>query len=381
MAQIFIGRGARKTSKPQVDFIPEGAGLPCESYSGSQVGWAAACFLIATGAVIAAVLIVTGQMAAPLPVVAVLALFALGAALGGAAAARHFDHLTITSHEVHRCRRSLLGAKEWHEPLSAYQGVLMRLVHHSGGQNRPSYTEYILDLKHPTDDGRTVRLYCSRSSEGFRSVHERYAKCLGLSALLKTKDGIAERRVEDLDKSIRERVAEGALDVDFDPSAPPPGDRLNVAIQGDAMIVSTRRDKMGKVLKTIAAAMVISGVGLIVAGILARKAPLGFTLPLFGVIDLALVAVLIMVVRHLGQELLIMKDAVRSYWRHPWGKFADVTVPADEIEEVVVRTPPGSQGSTVVMIISDERTAWFGMGLSQAEKEWVRDCIIAVISA
>ena len=53
---------------------------------------------------------------------------------------------------------------------------------------------------------------------------------------------------------------------------------------------------------------------------------------------------------------------------------------ADEVEEVMVRPATGSKSYTTVQAMGDQGTVSYGIGLTPTEKDWVRDCIIAVIS-
>ena len=60
--------------------------------------------------------------------------------------------------------------------------------------------------------------------------------------------------------------------------------------------------------------------------------------------------------------------------------FAESTLPSGEIEEVVVAPLRGARGTCRVLAVADIGTVSFGMMLSRAQRRWVRDCIIAVIS-
>ncbi len=289
----------------------------------------------------------------------------------------------IAGDEVRHRWRGLFGAGEWVEPLSAYRGVLARQEYHSGGQNAPGYTLYILELKHETDEKRDVRLYQSRSREGFRARHEDYARLLGTSALIETQDGIEERRVEDLAKSVRELVAEGVLRVEFDATRRPPGRHLATVVEGDTLVVRTRPGAaLGKPGLIVPLVTALAGAGMAVGGLIVKGGAGGLPLLLAGLVALVGGTALMILARRVRQELRVSPDEVRVEWHLPVaGEVFAKAVPAEEVESVTVRTPEGSSGFTMVQAVTDADTVSFGFGLTDEEKAWVRDCIITVISA
>ena len=381
--KLNINMRTRGANTRCTDVVPESETLPAEINTGGSVGCAVVLFLLGAASLAGALFLVVakgnrgegwiiGLVAALMGHVLfeVLAVLAL----------RYRENWTLTATSVQRRWRRLGGWKEWSEPLSAYAGVLMYDVYHSGGDKSPSYTEYILDLHHADDKKKTLRLWCCRSHEMHRSEWERYARLLDLPALAKTKDGVERREVDDLDKSVRERVAEGAMEVTFDSSAPPPGDKLGVSVDGDGLLITTRKGSLGPATKTLPVVFGLMACGLIVGGMFAPR-PLEIVLPVVGFIFLLIAIGIGFVARMIGQYLKVSASGVRIWWTHPWGRFAEKTLPSDEIEDVVVRTPPGSQGFKAVLIMTDNDVGWWGMGLKEEELEWVRDCIVAVISA
>jgi len=376
-------KGRRGDSVPSTDVIPESETLPVESNTGGSVGCAAVLFVFALAALAGAVFMVVAEEYRGEDWVMGL-VFALGAyvllSVLGVLALRYRDNWTLTATSVEHRWRRILGWKQWTVPLSSYAGVLMHDVYHSGGKNNASYTEYILDLHHEEDKKKTLRLWCCRSYEMHRSECERYARLLDLPALVKTEDGIERREVDDLDKSVRERVAEGAMEVTFDASAPPPGEKLMVSVEGDGLVITTRGGALSKSARVLPVVFGLMAAGAIVGGtFVPRQAT--YVLSAVGGIFFLMAIGITFAGRLLGQYLEISAAGVRTWWTHPWGRFAEKMLPADEIEEVVVRTPQGSQGFTAVVIMTDTDMAWWGWSLEDEELEWVRDCIVAVISA
>jgi hypothetical protein len=306
----------------------------------------------------------------------------LASALGFGLLARHQWVLrrewNFTADEVQHKARGLFGLREWAEPLRAYAGVLSRQEYHSGGENQ-SYTLYVVELRHSSNSRRSIRLYSSRSQAGIRDKQENYARLFGVPALVQTATGLEARRPDELSMSVRERVAAGSLKVAFDPSAPPPGRKLAMRVEGDTLVVWTRRGGLGKAGTAVPLVLVGVGSAAIVASVL--RAFHG-SLPglVVGVVILALAAAAAVLLPRVRQELLLSRERVRSRWVHPWGTAFEMAVPAAEVEEVVVGTAPGTKRISTVQAISHTATVHFGYGLSLAEQRWVRDCIIAVIS-
>ncbi|MCK4376456.1 MAG: hypothetical protein KAX19_14055, partial [Candidatus Brocadiae bacterium] len=136
---------------------------------------------------------------------------------------------------------------------------------------------------------------------------------------------------------------------------------------------------LGAAARFVPLVMLVGGVAAVVVG-LVLNVPFRPVLLLAGAVALVVATVALAAARAIAEELMVSPTEVRKRWRHPWGTFREAAAPANEIEEVVVRTPPASHGVTTVQAITDATTVHFGIGLPRAEKEWVRDCIIAVIS-
>ena len=379
--------GDRKSKKPDFDMAGDAAELPVRHEAHGSKPAGVVLLVMAVGDLaLAVVLLVFLENLAPPARWLVAGFVAFGAivpVLIGLHVWRRRKEWEIGEAEVRHRWQGLFGSGEWAEPLSAYRGALARQEHHSGSQNSPSYTLYILELKHGADDSRDVRLYQSRSRQGFRLRHEDYARLLDVSALIETEEGIQERHPEDLDKSVRELVAEGLLEVDFDPSEAPPGRHLATSVAGDTLVIETRpgaaTGKIGLILPLV---VIMAGVGMAVLGPVVRGLPGGLPLLLVGLAGVVVGSALWTLARQTRQELRVAPDRVAVSWHLPFaGEVFSISVPADEVESVAVRTPEGSSGFTMVQAVTDTQAVSFGFGLTDEEKAWVRDCIIAVISA
>jgi hypothetical protein len=82
-----------------------------------------------------------------------------------------------------------------------------------------------------------------------------------------------------------------------------------------------------------------------------------------------------------SEQLQVSPQEVSRHYTSPWGDFSKQRVRAGEVEEVLIDQHPTSKALSSVKVLSNEATLTFGSSLSEAEKKWVRDCIITIISA
>lgn len=275
---------------------------------------------------------------------------------------------------VHSVRDGLLGRREWDARWSEYAGVLAR--HETRSTGRTTYTVYIVELKHASEKRRSVKLYESMSKDGVRDKLKHYARLFVTPLLVETADGFEERAPADLDKSVRERVLEGRLQVEFDPASPPPGGGVTVNLDGDALVLRTRRSAVGIIARTVPGVFLLVGIGLMVPAVLASIP----ALLVLGGLQFALAAGSFVLLGGLREELHISPQAVAKTWVVPFGRFRKREVPANEIEDVLVAKPLGGGLGTTVQVIAGDTTIHCCRALTATDKEWVRDCIIAVIS-
>ena len=99
--------------------------------------------------------------------------------------------------------------------------------------------KYIIELFHKNRN-KIAPLYISTSDKNIRKIWEYYARTLGLPALLMTDEGITTRRVEDLDKSIRQLAKEGLIENKYDDRSPLPN-ALALVRKRDKTVIKTRK--------------------------------------------------------------------------------------------------------------------------------------------
>jgi hypothetical protein len=367
---------------PSEDFVPEGESLPCERGGACYFAMGVLFLLLSLASLAYAVFLVVresqGGSDGDTDLVIALGLGVL-LVVFGLKGLRYRDEWTLTATSVARRWRGLGGWKSWTEPLSNYAGVLMHDVRRPGSEGYPPKLDYVLDLYHPDDRKKTLRLWHSHSQEKHSAECGRYARLLGLPALVATENGFEQREIDDLGKSVRERVAVGAIEATL--STSPPGNTLNVRVEEGALLITTRKHITGGGAKE---SFLISGVAGMVFSMLGGMLVFGFG---FGVLAFF---VFVMLLPSLGAFLIgrmfrpcleVSAAGVRTWSAHPWGRLSVKVLPSPQIDEVVVRTPTGGHGFKAVLVTAGEDSVWWGGGLSQEELEWVRDCIVAVISA
>ncbi len=116
--------------------------------------------------------------------------------------------------------RSLFGKKHTvKESLKHYDGVRFRIEFFQFGFLNKN--KYIIELYHKDPD-KVAPLYITTNGKNIRNIWEYYAKQLNLPTLILTDEGMIQRDVKDLDKSLKQLYDEGLIDNTFDFNAPLP---------------------------------------------------------------------------------------------------------------------------------------------------------------
>lgn len=269
--------------------------------------------------------------------------------------------------------RSLFGHTSWMEPLQRYPGIIKRTERRSGGKNRSSYTLHIIELHHP-DKKKRVRLYESRSSAGFRQIWEDYCRQLNMPALEGPTDNLVSRAVEDLDKSVRDLALEGKLNVDFDPHKPPPAG-FELRVDGDFLRVTLPKARSSAIgiLSVIAFAGVFIFIGF---GI--DDAPVAFGI--IGVLFLLLILAGVVWSTITRQVLLLGRDRISIFHKTPWGDTTGRFLDPNLIEIVRIGGVRSDNERNGVLLVTDETTRKIGEGLPPDVLDWLKNCILAVIT-
>jgi hypothetical protein len=278
----------------------------------------------------------------------------------------------IDEHRVAVTKKSLFGTRQWSEQLSAFEGVLSRSEYHQGGKNQPSYTLYIVELRH-SDSKKAVKLYESRSDLDFRTIWEGYCRRLNMPAVETDGKRLVKREVSDLDKSVKDLVREGKVKVEFDPSKAPPAE-LALRVDGDTLELTVVKKKSS--LIPFAIALLIPCV-FIYIGFFVKDCPV-----LFGI-----VGVLFFVLMLAGfiwslvtkEQIRIGKEGILVRQLSPRGISEIASVRSETIEQVRIGKKDGT-GQDALLLETDDGTFEAGKGLSSESLEWLKNCIVRVIS-
>ena len=279
--------------------------------------------------------------------------------------------ITIDKRRISYLSKSLFSSKEWVEEFEKYEGILYRDERHYVGKGQ-SYTLCIVELYH-TDKDKVVILYRSTSAKGVRAICEDYCRRLNLQAVEKDGKNIIARDVADLDKSVRDLVKDEKLNINFDLSQLPPKG-LQAKAVGDMFQVVVNNN-INSILLSVPA-LVIPGL-LIVSGLANKN---GLPWVIVGIIcGLVPVKRLLWITR---PSIRIGEDTVFVNGITPWGETAGTTIRTSEIESVVVSDylsfPPGCCNE--VLIKTDQQQVAIGRGLSAEALQWLKNCILSIIS-
>jgi hypothetical protein len=275
-------------------------------------------------------------------------------------------------------------AREWQDPLSAYRGIAARsrVVPPRDHEELSGRVLHQLVLYHSGERSRSVVLYASFLEEGFQAKHKTYCKMLGLPRLIASSTGAEAVEVTP--------TTSPSGDVVLPVGAPPR--RVRVILEGQTLRLRTKPFSF-QVWDAFHALFFVLLVLSVPVVIWLLDGPLwpsgGWFSWIFGsmvFVFYVLVAVLIPVLLALDrlasvQELTVTR-AGANYERSLFGRWPVdwVDVKAEDVVGVVVAEDCDPEHITVQIIGGDE-VVHFGNGIrmSKREKQWVRDCVAAVL--
>lgn len=329
------------------------------------------------GGIPAAILIksaASGTMEPGLLYLILFVVIGLGIFMGGLYLLTASTTTSLSLQEVRVSRRSVFGTKEWRSPLSAFTGVRSRREYHSGSDNSPSYTLYLVELLH-SDPKKTVRLYESRGEAGHRRIWEDACRALGLPAVEGDGANLVLRAAGDLDKSVKDLAREGKLHVEFDPAkAPPPG--LSLKVDGHYLELSVKTRNPGSLLGLLIA-LIVPGI-FIYVGFFVKGVPV-----FFGIVGLIFMLIFgggMLWTLLTTEQIRVAKDEIHVRRLTPWGPMSGTRLDCRRIEVVRIGKKD-EQGEEGVLIESDAGITLVGSGLPDADLEWLKNCILKIISA
>lgn len=258
------------------------------------------------------------------------------------------------------------------EPKSNYIGVCYRTeLYHYGIFSR---LKYIVELIHE-DERKTIPLYISTKEGNTRNVWEDYARTLEMPAVVINDNQFHFREVKDLDKSIKQLVAEGIIPDDYDSNELPP---RNFAIKHDKHIILKPKKVNWNISSFFLWITLILNVSLLL-GVISQHLPILQEIGLTTMI--ALYFGLVMPIFYLAfklskkHKLVIKKNKLVSVYKRMIFTKKNEEIWKDKIEAVVTLYD-ARRDYYYISIFSDTKTIEYGRGLPKETLDWVKRFLI-----
>lgn len=328
---------------------------------------------IPTGILIAGILM--GNFTPPLLFTLLFTVIGLSIFIYGLVMIIRREKVVVSSSDVQVSRRSITGSQFWSEPLSAYVGISTHEKHVK--TKNSSYTIYYLILTH-SDATKNICLFASRKGEGHRARQEDFCRALQLPAVMGRENGeFVTRGIDDLDKSIKELVRDGKLRVDFSPASQVPAG-IELKTENGGLTVSWDRKNIKGMTRYLIPLLIVLPVGFIILGFILGG--VGIVFAVFGIFIVIPVTAAILLGGLVKEEMIIHPSRVTTRIATArWGHFFEKSVDPAKIEEVRIRQGQMAHDRDLVLV-TDEGDYKFGKGLSLESLEWLRQCVIFVIS-
>ncbi len=184
-----------------------------------------------------------------------------------------------------------------------------------------------------------------------------------------------KRAVEDLDKSVRDLVMEGKLDVKFDSRQPPP-DGFKVAVEQGRLRVEL--PKPARFSAGFLIALLFPAV-FIYIGVWVSDASIAFGF--FGILFLILMVSAFFWNSIATPVLLLHRNQIKYFQKTQWGETAGRLLDSSDIESVRVGRITDRNENDGVLIVTDDNTLKIGDGLPAESLNWLWSCILAVITS
>lgn len=256
------------------------------------------------------------------------------------------------------------------EKIAKYEGVRFRIEFAQFGFI--SRNKYIIELSHKNPE-KSVPLYISYRGKNVRRKWENYARTFGLPALVLTADGLVSRKIENLNKSIKDLKKSGELQIDSDIQKAPIPKSLAVVWRADKTVLKIRKT-IWDAYNVLAIAIIVGASVLIkciehLAPNLERS---GFFI-FYGVMALFIVLAVIILFRK--DKIVIKKYKIVNV--HKFFGFSKKHGEMNKAEiEAIDITPNPATGRCFVSIISDKKTFVFGKKLPLEDLRWIKNFLL-----
>lgn len=266
--------------------------------------------------------------------------------------------------------RGLLGKESWYSPYGAFKGVLHRRVVVKSESNTTAYQ--VIELLHE-DAGKCIPLYVRRSSDMPRARWETYARQLKLPALESEEGCLSARRHDELDKSLKERVAGGAAGHSFDPDAPAPAGLVVTRDGADAFTIAITVPRFPAWFLVI---FIPIGLAVLAGSVLGDGNPV--LLFATGVFFASFPAYALYRDRTSSRTLRLDRDRLSIDDRMRSRRDVEALV-LGEIESIALRVEDGRLGRGLI-IAGDRGRMHVGAGLSREALAWLKNFLTAAIA-
>ena len=277
--------------------------------------------------------------------------------------------------------RGLRRTRSWSEPLSAYAGVLRRVVHHSGGRNSTSWTERLVVLAHESPE-REIPLFEARAGVGVKELQTETWRRLGTllerPLLEQNAEGVFAIDAESFDAPLREKLR--AEDAATPATLSDLGGRVVVTCDGNATVFASRRFRnCWKGALGLAITLAMLAVGRHIEATEPSAEGIGiFVWMMYGFVAMFVLA---FATELLGREDLRIDRAYATH-RLRYGLWTrERSLAVDEIRAVSVkRDERGPSGSHAVVIEGKKAVIRFGESLPKATLIGVKGRVLALLA-
>ena len=285
-----------------------------------------------------------------------------------------YKKIFLNKDSVEIVYRPVFGSKQRvKEKLKNYEGVRFRIEFFQFGFLNKN--KYIIELYHKNKN-KIAPLYISTSDKKIRKMWEYYAKGLNLPALIMTDEGMVTRKVEDLDKSLRDLAQDGLIESKYDDRTPLPPS-LALVRKRDKTVIKSRKFVWD-------AYNFISWIGVALLGIFLICSALSdeFGLSIsnkywqYGFYGLGMIIIVLAVWILCKKDKIVIKPH-KVIIVHKFMLFSHKNneINKDDIESVDVSFDPSTE-RYFVTISSDCKTMVFGKKLPIDDLRWVKAFLI-----
>ena len=274
--------------------------------------------------------------------------------------------LTITKDSVSYQHRSVFGHAQWSEPLSSYDGVLLR----TGAPERvPNENlDWVIRLKH-WDVSRQIVLRREHSERKARQLQARCCRVLGLPALGAPNKAVVRREVADVQQGAGRLETPLETEKGFDPAVPPSS--AVTLVELPRAVELTLRP--GVLSWNSLVFLAIAGTLVAVGYIRGKTWLLGVGIVTCFLACAALYNSVWAVLTR--RKLRLTGESVELIDRHPLGESVAKRIALDQIVSVVIAMQTDERPDAVVVLSAEEKIR-FGEELNDEDLRWIKNRIL-----